>query len=421
MKKITTLLSWHSYILLASLLFFGACKKDISTANTKTYKIYTPVYKSKAVVLASINGAANQSIEHAGKIYIKDNFIYLNEINKGIHIIDNSNPSRPVQVAFLSIPGNLDIAIKDNILYADMYTDLLSLDISNPHHVNITSTLSNFFYGRTYVYGKQVFMDDLVAADWLEKDTTVAADTYPPNACDFCPIFNGDPLAMSANFVKSAGTAGSMAGMVLMNDHLYAITEMHSLGIVDVRNAAELKRDTSFFAGFDLETVFPFKDKLFLGSSTGMFMYDVSNPELPVSLGTFSHGQACDPVIADDHFAYVTLHSGDDCGGSANEMHVIDINDIQHSQLVKTYPLAKPTGLSKDGNLLFVCDDAAVKIYNASNPAALQLLQQVPSNEPYDIITGGNRAIVVCSKGLYQYDYSNINQVRLLSFMPVKR
>ena len=215
--------------------------------------------------------------------------------------------------------------------------------------------------------------------------------------------------------------AGSMAGMVLMNDHLYAITEMHSLGIVDISNPSLPSLDSNFFAGYDLQTVFPFKGKLFLGSAVGMFMYDVTDPKHPVAAGEFSHGRACDPVIADDHYAYVTLHAGDGCGGDANELHVIDINNLQNAQLVKTYQMTKPTGLSKDDNLLFVCDDTEVKVYNAANPASLQLLKKIKSSGPYDIITGNNKAMIVCNDGLYQYDYSDLNNIRRLSFMAAKK
>ncbi len=410
------------FMVMAFTLLFAACKKDTSTnnKNTKTYTIITPVYKSKATVLASLNGIASQAIMHAGKIYIKDNFIYLNDLNKGIHVIDNSNPSQPVQIAFLSIPGNLDIAIKGNILYADMYSDLLALDISNPHQARITHTLENFFTGRSYVNGYNVNVDGNIAVEWLERDTTVSVDQYPYTNCDPC-AFDGGILTMNAAGVKSSGMAGSMAGMVLMNDHLYAITEMHSLGIVDISNPSLPSLDSNFFAGYDLQTVFPFKGKLFLGSAVGMFMYDVTDPKHPVAAGEFSHGRACDPVIADDHYAYVTLHAGDGCGGDANELHVIDINNLQNAQLVKTYQMTKPTGLSKDDNLLFVCDDTEVKVYNAANPASLQLLKKIKSSGPYDIITGNNKAMIVCNDGLYQYDYSDLNNIRRLSFMAAKK
>jgi hypothetical protein len=220
---------------------------------------------------------------------------------------------------------------------------------------------------------------------------------------------------------STAGVAGSMAGMVLMNNYLYAISEMHSLGIVDVSNPSLPKLDSSFFAGYDLQTIFPFEDKLFLGSAIGMFMYDVSDPEKPVSVGQFEHGRACDPVIADGDYAYVTLHAGTMCGGEQNELNVIDIKDMANSKLVKTYDLKKPTGLSKDGNLLFVCDGTEVKVYNAANPASLVLIKQIKSNEPYDAIAANKKLLVVTADGLYQYDYSNINYIKQLSFIAAKR
>ena len=421
MKKKTLLVTYQLFAIIAVAILFTACKKDsgTSTKNTKTITLYTPVYGSKATALASINGNAAQPIKHAGKIYIKVNFIFLNDQNKGIHVIDNSNPSHPVSIAFLSIPGNLDIAIKGNTLYADMYNDLLALDITDIHHAAVTHTLENFFTGRSYVNGFSTNVDDKVVTEWIERDTVVTQEYYPYSGCDFC--VGADVLTMTPAGVKSSGTAGSMAGMVLMNDHLYAITEMHSLGIVDITNPAIPTLDSNFFAGFDLQTVFPFKGKLFLGSAVGMFMYDVTDPKHPVAVGEFSHGRACDPVIADEHYAYVTLHAGDGCGGDANELHVIDINNLQNAQLVKTYQMIKPTGLSKDGNLLFVCDDTEVKVYNAANPANLLLLKKIKSNQPYDVITFGNKAMVVCSDGLYQYDYSNINNIRQLSFVAAKK
>jgi hypothetical protein len=416
MKNNLLLVSVNVLITMSLPLFFAACSKDKGDSKgTRTYTIYTPVYKSKANALATINGSAAEPIEHTGKIYLKDNFIYLNEVNKGIHVIDNSNNAKPKQVAFLAIPGNLDIAIKGNILYADMYSDLLALDISDIHHAKITSTIPNFFTSRIYVNGHIAVQDDKVAVEWKQKDTTVDETYYN---CDFCQ-FDMNPLALQSSSAK--GVAGSMAGMVLMDDYLYAITEMHSVGIVDVSNAASPILDSQFFAGFDLQTIFPFEGKLFLGSAIGMFMYDVTNAKHPTALGEFSHGRACDPVITDGKYAYVTLHAGATCGGNNNELHVIDVKNLQQSKLVKTYQLTKPTGLSKDGNLLFICDDTEVKVYNAAEPSALHLVQRIKSKEPYDVIAGNNKAIVVCRDGLYQYSYSNINSIRLMSFLSTKK
>jgi hypothetical protein len=84
--------------------------------------------------------------------------------------------------------------------------------------------------------------------------------------------------------------------------------------------------------------------------------------------------------------------------------------------LVKTYGLTNPHGLSKDGDLLFVCDGSdGLKVYNASNVLSLQLLDHVKNIETYDVIAWNNRALVVAKDGLYQFDYSDPNNIKLLS------
>ena len=402
------------------LVFLSGCIKDkITATHTYTYTIMTPVLKSKVDVLAAINGNPSETVQKAGKIYIKDKFIYLNEVDKGIHIIDNSDPSQPSQVAFLNIPGNRDIAVKGNTLYADMYNDLLAIDISNPKHVNISNRIANFFMGRMYGYGLNID-DKYIAVDWIKKDTVVAFNDRVYLGGDIFALNN----APSSGGAKSNGngTAGSMASMVLMNDYLYAIREPHSVGIVDITTAATPRLDTTFYAGFDLETIYPFEDKLFLGSSTGMFMYDLANPTSPVQLGTFSHGRACDPVVTDGEYAYVTLRGGTSCGGNDNELNIVDVKDLMNPVLVKTYPLTGPTGLTKDGNLLFVCDGTSgVRLYDASNPGAIKQLTQIESDEPYDVIAANKKAMIVGKNGLYQYDYSDLNNIRLLSFYSLKQ
>ena len=74
---------------------------------------------------------APTEVEKAAKIYnYKDGeIILINEKNKGIHIIDNRVKETPKNVAFIEIPGNVDMAIKDGYLYVDSFTDLVVMDI----------------------------------------------------------------------------------------------------------------------------------------------------------------------------------------------------------------------------------------------------------------------------------------------------
>ena len=157
-----------------------------------------------------------------------------------------------------------------------------------------------------------------------------------------------------------------------------------------------------------IETIYPFKDKLFIGSNNGMFIYNITNPATPVLAGQFNHARACDPVIADGDYAYVTLHDGTQCSGFSNQLDVINISNLSVPSLTRTYSLTHPHGLSKDGNLLFVCDGRdGLKMYDASNPGNLILKKHITGLETYDAIAWNNNLWVVAKDGLYQYDYSN--------------
>ena len=84
--------------------------------------------------------------------------------------------------------------------------------------------------------------------------------------------------------------------------------------------------------------------------------------------------------------------------------------------MVKQINLTKPQGLSKDGDLLFVCDDdAGVKIFNASNPENPVLLKTLALAAAYDVVCINGVAIVSAKDGIHQYNYSNPNNVVKLS------
>src|ERR1700759_1610660 len=101
--------------------FLSGCSKTTGPKTyTYTYSKAKPKYVSRASLLANINGDPSTPLDSIGRVYVKGQYIYLNEANKGIHVFDNSNPAHPVQIAWLSIPGNLNVAIKGNTLYADM-------------------------------------------------------------------------------------------------------------------------------------------------------------------------------------------------------------------------------------------------------------------------------------------------------------
>ena len=80
------------------------CVKDECTQEVH-YVVSTPVYKTLEEMRAGIEILAPQPLEQPGKLYFYNDFVLINELRKGIHIIDNTDPSNPIQMGFLSIGG----------------------------------------------------------------------------------------------------------------------------------------------------------------------------------------------------------------------------------------------------------------------------------------------------------------------------
>ena len=406
----------------AFLFLQQGCVKD--TCTTKyTYTYFVPVYKTANEVRANIKSNAPKAVVNPGKIYIKGDYIFLNELNKGIHVIDNSNPASPNNVAFIDLPGNVDIIIKNNTLYADFYTDLVAMDVSNPLNVLVKKFVNNVFPER-YYYGYQADSTKVIV-DWVSKTETREINCNTGNSArnDSGVLFNSQDAGMirTSAAASPVGISGSLARFAVINEHMYSVTD-NNLKVLDVSVAENPVCVNTILLGWGIETIFPFKDKLFIGSNTGMFIYSVQNPVTPVKLGTFNHVRTCDPVIADNDFAYVTLHSGTRCQGFTNQLDVLDISNIQSPQLIKTYLLTSPRGLSKDGDLLFICDgNDGLKIFNAANPSSITLMKQFAMAEANDVIAYNNIALVIANDGLYQYDYSNPADIKLLSTIAIQK
>ena len=414
MTKIFTPLSKITSLLIA-VFFLTGCTKDHCT---RTYSYFVAVYKTTDEVRANIKSNQPKEIERPGKLFIKGDYIFLNDIDKGIHIIDNSNPSSPKNIAFIDIPGNMDLAVKGDNLYVDFYTDLVTLDITNPLQVTVKSIIDNAFPDRQYVNGLRANQNQVIV-DWVQHDTTVTIDCNSGRdfwgGCPTCAMMDVSSSSPAAQKSSPFGMGGSMARFAIVNSHLYTVSTT-ALGVYSISTPQTPTFTSTVQLGWGIETIYPFKNNLFIGSNTGMFIYDISNPSRPSKQGEFRHVRTCDPVIAEDKYAYVTLRSGSTCAGFTNQLDVLDISDLSRPVLIKSYSMTNPHGLSKDGNLLFICDGKqGLKLYDATNANSVSLLKQITGPETYDVIAWNGVAIVSAADGLYQYDYKDVSNIKLLS------
>ena len=105
---------------------------DHGTEEYVTYMTNEPVFMSVSEFRSSVDIEQPKPIAKQGKIVFFNDYLYISQPGKGIHVIDNRNPSSPKNIAFIELLGNADMHVRNNLLYADSHIDLVWFDISNP-------------------------------------------------------------------------------------------------------------------------------------------------------------------------------------------------------------------------------------------------------------------------------------------------
>ena len=407
-----------------------------TSCEDSTYKEYNAnaaIYITYNELRESVSEAENIDLENPGKIYFKDGYIFIIEELKGVHVFDNSNPAAPEKKVFVNIPGIIDMAISGNTMFVDSYIDLVILDVQNIENITEIGRVKDILNytvpktGNKLPIGK-VDIEKGVVIGWEVKTIKERVQENPvvyPFYSTSKESVNGafDNMAGGGVSGSGVGVGGSMARFGIKEDILYVL-DGNNLDVLDIKVKSTPGKLFEINPGWGIETMFLTQDNMFLGTTTGMIIYDITNPGNPVRKSTYNHMRSCDPVVVDDTLAYITLRSGTDCGSSVNCLDVVSIKNLSHPEIIISYPMTNPHGLGKDGDLLFVCDGTAgLKIYDAADPKFISshLVYSYPDIKAYDVIPLGDVLVMVGDDGLYQYDYSNIQNISLLSKIEVKK
>jgi hypothetical protein len=409
---------------------------------TEELTVNAPVMMSYADLRSAVAYESARALVHPGKIYFKGDYLLIVEYLEGIHVVDVSRPSQPQNAGFIVMPGCVDIAVKEQSLYADSYVDLVTVDISDVAHPKETGRITDMFpytvptpdnpdYPCT-----EVNQQWGVVVDWEvrhEKHELKTA-TYSLPMYGQAPYNRGGQYAISADAggmadsgglgVTVFGKSGSMARFGLYGNYLYIVSEWR-LYMFDTGTSA-----TPVSAGFQgvssgIETMFVYDGHLFFGTPGGMLVYSLRMPSAPEYVGQFWHVTSCDPVVVQDGYAYITLRTGTNCGGGVNRLDVVRISDdYREYDLVNSYNMVNPHGLGIDGDRLFICDGSdGLKIYDAADKENVtgHLLAAFPGIRAYDVIPTGAFLFMIGDDGFYLYDYSDLTDIRQIGYIAVEK
>ncbi|HEY6913577.1 MAG TPA: hypothetical protein VI413_02790, partial [Paludibacter sp.] len=328
---------------LFSLVAFALTGCENQMTETVTYKINEPVFMPSSTFRNSVKVSAEpHKITNLGKMCFYNDYLYISEPEKGIHIIDNRNPENPAIVGFIELMGNADLAIRNGLLYADSYIDLVWFDISNPALPELKGRLDSIFptalpitdnqYGIDYAqcYGEK---RQGVVIGWKLTEKTEDVNHYTGGWWRG-GMYDDVAVLATGSSSNSTGINGSMSRFTIYNDHLYSVIN-NQMNIFDMTGDTPKKAAENTYLWGNVETIFSYKDNMFMGTPTGMLIYSVKDPLKPEYQSSITHAYGCDPVVVDNDLAYVTVHSGNTCGQKTNELFIVDVKDVKNpKQLV---------------------------------------------------------------------------------------
>lgn len=376
-----------------------------------------------------------RALSKPGKIYKMGNMLLISESLKGVHVVDNSNPQMPVNKQFISIPGNVDIAMRNNVLFADSYTDVLAIDIDKQNLLSRTQDVIPFQQIKEHA--------ELMGVEHLlikAKRVETFTATVKCGACE--PIINRGAIM--------SGKSGSMARFAVLRDYLFVLTE-NMLNLYVVNNSGQLDlmletelRDYVRFA----ETIFIQDDFIYIGAATGMAIFELGEdtPQLYLShVATQSHFISCDPVFVSGDHAFVTLRSQKSsrealrrkgrCGWAPSDvLQVYNVAEKYRPKMVAEQKCYNPHGLAVLDNKIYLCEgEGGFKIlqinkmpskpweetFNGDNTKVF--FPEVFSDDSfhaYDVIIepGSGLLFLIGNDGLRQYQ---LKPFKLLSTLPV--
>ncbi len=406
-----------SFWLIAVCLFmFTACNDE--EGNNETAKFAVPIVKTLSEIRNSITIESAQPTQSDGKIYVTQNLLFYIAQESGIHVFDNSNPQNPQNMIFINLEGVHDIAIKGNYLYADNFVDLVVFDISDLNNITLVRTVENVleFYpaypeeAEFYAYDEYPGVNEIMVGFRIETRKK--------------PDYNEMVLANDAFAILESssggtiGTGGSFAKFQINNNALYTV-ENFDLNVFNITNPEQTFFDKSIYmtewmGGGIFETLFKQKEFLFIGSTNGMYIVNAFDEFNPYFVSGFSHATACDPVVVHANTAYITVRGGSTCGAIEDQINVIDITNIENPTLISTYLLNQPYGLGIRNNVLYVCADGNLNVFDATNSAEL-VLQNTYNDQVKDVIALDTHLIAVGTNKIVQYNYGDNHTLEVIS------
>lgn len=227
-----------------------------------------------------------------------------------------------------------------------------------------------------------------------------------------------------AESVSNPGKSGSITRFAIYQHYMYVLN-LNEVQTYDITQEDKPVLVHRLATDYGLETITIYDGTVFLGSTTALYILDISHPAAPTILSQSDRLNGigftgCDPVAVKDNYAYSTIKIIENVCGTISTQSALVVYDITNKSapvVVGTYPLNIPNGLGYKDNYLFICDEGSdqLLVFDITDPGMIALTgYDVPITDPYDLIVDGQKMIVSSKTDFQIFDISDITQIRKL-------
>ncbi|NIO29820.1 MAG: hypothetical protein GTO29_14845 [Candidatus Latescibacteria bacterium] len=316
---------------------------------------------------------------------LQDTLLFVSDHSSGIHVYNIKNPAAPEFTLHIPLSGNRGTAVRGDILYANDWESLLAIRVE----------------GDSYEVVKVIQRGGPFCGGMPEDH-----DRGWGCACD---------RSLHAILSPNGSVGSSYATFAVIDSFLYYL-EYSSIVTMDISKPDDPIDLSRRGIGWEVETLYPTEDYLFVGGTRGMYIFDRSDPKVPVEIGRIEHFRGCDPVVVSDTLAFVTLRGGNTCGESRDVLLSISIRNPEDPIVISEEPINTPYGLTINNPLLYVSKGQngfeLFDVGEPDDPASLKAWSEWPTK---DFIWSEDILFVMGFKDIGIYDVSAPEEPVLLS------
>ncbi|MFK7952494.1 MAG: hypothetical protein AB8B73_06580 [Ekhidna sp.] len=207
---------------------------------------------------------------------------------------------------------------------------------------------------------------------------------------------------------SGVSSSGSYSTFTVVDNFLYIVkNDVLETFNIQSGNTSAIKSEQ---IGAVVETLFRYDEYLLVGTQTGVLIYDISIRSNPKYVSSYSHQTGCDPVIARNDIAYITVRDGFSCNSrlESNILIVLDISNIKLPQEINQIEMNDPRGLTIVQNKLLVGEGVhGLAQFDITDPQSPILDLRYPDIYANDMITLDSIVIIQNENELLQYQMIN--------------